>query len=845
MTPYTSYQLQSDVDAINAHVSKLLELAALDGYGIVSQVQEAVTQDQLAVAFDTTLNRITVTPGTFVTPAGQVFSIDSHVSDLLWPSDPLLYVALYSSIASTEGQSTYETTETLYTLPQYFMAVVNHDDLVAMGNTAIVLAVLRRSPELDEIDVTNLVTPQNRHVFSMLDLEHEALGAEVGDDQNPHGTGLDQVQIAGVSLLRQMHKTGFVLSAVDGAAGVPGNRVVRNMANLAQQDPIGRYVAPGSFYILLDAYPTQMPRVLSNTSGSEVPFTWQPGTNVFDFGPTDPGPITIDFFEVPDAEIQGSDVGVVTRFRRVSSGALISDGSIVYAGDASVDVSAYSGTALNLDVVVDNTGTYQVVPEMIGTLIPSASKVPTTSFPYTMQNTSQIAFGVTNSELYGRVSPPLGRLDVANSLFVGRYQFMYTIAVPEVRSVLQDPGSWVRLFTDTGFGSYSVSVSAAGGILTRNKRTVDSRYYNIVAGVLYLEARAYSEKHTYEYVIPANESKRFGRGFTEGKGTKPKPEGRAASATLTLLANLEAGDAVSVQFEPANPAIRKVYGTDFTGTNIVETAQALRDALLADALFATKATASAVNGVLTLVPNVLGEPGNAYTLTVAGTNMSTKVSVKSFQGGAAYTPNIIDVAGCMLNIHQPNQNFPYGTRIRVYLTDNLDESGDVNKYYSIVDIPFTAAHSYSVTLTQDQAAAINTAVVGYDLTKQFKVTIAVQGTDGNGQSVSDSVVLAENTIFEVDRFGDPYQFVTTKAAYASVTGMVATESVNVGAAKIVALGQALSRNSSKSRVAEISTNKERVLTVHDTRLMQPASLTTNPSTQSSALYFGLALSKVS
>ena len=35
-----------------------------------------------------------------------------------------------------------------------------------------------------------------------------------------------------------------------------------------------------------------------------------------------------------------------------------------------------------LDVVVSADGTYQVVPEIVGSLQPSKSKVPTTSFPY-------------------------------------------------------------------------------------------------------------------------------------------------------------------------------------------------------------------------------------------------------------------------------------------------------------------------------------------------------------------------------------------------------------------------------------------------------------------------------
>jgi len=71
-----------------------------------------------------------------------------------------------------------------------------------------------------------------------------------------------------------------------------------------------------------------------------------------------------------------------------------------------------------------------------------------------------------------------------------------------------------------------------------------------------------------------------------------------------------------------------------------------------------------------------------------------------------------------------------------------------------------------------------------------------------------------------------------------------TEAANTGAVKIVVLGQALSRNSSKSRVAEIATSREGVTAVRDTRIMHPASLTSNPVTQSAALYFGLSLTEL-
>lgn len=832
--PITSAWLQSQLDDINNRVSNLLAVAAGKGYGIVSSIVESRDPDQLAVAFNPELNRITVSAGTFVTGAGAAGTANGPISDLSWPLDPLLYVVAYTKPRSVTATSSYGIVVTALTDPESYIAIMDAAALAELGDNACLLAVLLRSDELDEVDTTALVVAGNRHVFSIQDAYHRSLFHQAGDDRNPHGTGLDQVSVGGVSLLRQIHATGFVISPKDSTPGVPGKLVSQVLTNVAQPDPIGRHVRPGDYYLLLDVYPTAVPKIVSATTGAEIEFTWVPQSNILDFGRDNPGTFTITYTHVKDAEIIGSDVGMVTRFRGTDAGTLVSDGALVQSVAGSVDVSAYSGMAMLLDVYVDRAGAYKVTPDIIGTIQPAKSTTPTISFPLALQSASQIAFAVSGSGLDGRVPPPLGRLTVTNKNFVGQYNFMYTISVPKLEAQL--------VFSVSGYGSYSAPVPFEVGTLLQGTKVIDTRYYNVVDGILYLEKRAYHQRSTYKYVVSAYESKRFFRGYTQQTGTNPTPEGIAATASVKILSSLTIGDAVVLKFDASNPPARKAFAVDFSGGTPTEIAVSLADALNLDPLFNTYAVATTAGAKVVITAVTLGAGGNAYTLTVDGTSTSTKFFATTFAGGSSYKPKIADATGAVLEICQPYQKFPDGALIRVYMTDNLAETDSATSYYHVVDVPLVQGTSvYTVTLTPAIMSDVNVSIIGYDLTKQFQASILLQGTDANGTAVSDQITITENIIHEVDEFGSPLQFVTTSAAYANLNGVVVTESANVGNAKIVALGQVLSRNSSKSRIAEITTSKKGVLAVRDARILHPATLDNNANNQGDAFVFGLAV----
>lgn len=835
MTPITSDWLQSQIDDVNNRVSNLLAVAAKNGYGIVSTTVESQTQDQLAVTWDSTLGRIVVSAGTFVTQSGAAGTSNGSISDLVWPLDDLLYVVSYVATDSSSVTSSYGIVTIALTEPHAYISVMDAPTLAALGDNACVLAVLRRSDEINEVDVTALISAGNRHVFSIRDEYHRTLFYQTPEARNPHGTGLDQVSVGGVSLLRQIHQTGFVSSPSDSTPGVPGVLVTKTF-NIAPQDPIGRHVTPGDYYLIMDVYPTAVPKIVSSTTNLEIEFTWATKSNIIDFGSTNPGSFTITYTHVQDAEIVGSDVGLVTNFRGTDTGTLVSDGGLVKSAAGSVDISAYNGMAMLLDVYVDKSGTYRVAPEIIGTIQPSQSTTPSVTFPLTLQNPSQLAFAITGSGLDARVSPPLGRLRVTNKSFVGQYNFMYTVSVPKVQTTLS--------FSSTGFGSYVAAVSFDVGTLLQGSKVIDPRYYNIVSGQLFLEKRAYSAKSTYTFITPAAESKRFFRGYTQQTGTNAAPDGIAATASIKILSALATGDAVSFKFDSANPPARKSFDSDFTGATPEAAAASLCNALNADPLFNTYAVASVVGAKIVATAITVGTDGNAYTLTVDGSSTSTKFYVVSFTGGTSYQPKIADVAGAVLEICQPYQHFPAGSLIRVYMTDNLSESGTSTSYYHVADIPLVANTSvYTLSLTAAVMSEVSVASVDYDTTQQFQASIMVQGTDASGSSVQDDVELTENIIYEVDEFGSPLQFVTTAGAYAKINGITVTSSANVGNTKIVALGQVLSRNSSKSRIAEIKTSKKGVLTVRDARILHPATLDSNATNQGDAFVFGLVVQK--
>lgn len=831
MTPFSSANLQDQLDAINSAVTKFLDIALMSGYGIVSANNESVAPENIKVVVDAETGKLEVTPGLFVTPSGQVGEVTGVIDDLIWPDTQIMYVVLYSTTTEIRAVSEYEEDVVAMTDTAFSVAVLDRAGLTTLGDSGVVIAVLRRSAELDEVDLTSLSYPENRPTASVTDNIHRSRTRYAPTTTNVHGIGIDQVAANGMSLLRQIHNIGFLAMPAGNVYGIPGKLVSVVVAGQAQQSAIGRYVAPGLFYYAMSAYPVARPKVVKD--GVDIDFSWVPGTNILNFGLTDPETFLLSFFRVTDLEIQGGDAGTITRFTGTDEAVCVSDGMLVTPADGSVDFSKYKGLALNVDVLVDAEGHYGTVPDVIGYVKPSVSKNVQASFPMTLPEPSQLGFAVVGAGLDGPVLPPSGRMQAVSKDVVGKYRFMYTLVTPATTTDL--------MFMPTGFGSYLALVGDTPGRLLRDGRLVRSGYYNIINGYLYLEARAYIPGASYVFETAAFESRRFQRGYLEVVGTRKAPAGIAATASLRLNAPTTPGDSVTLQFGSGNPAVIKTHGVDFSGTDVPSCLASLSAAFAADALFAEKATASVSGNLLVLSATTAGTPGNAYSISVAGTELSSKFSVSQFTGGASYSASPQDLIGAGLEIQQPFQELPNGTLLRVYVTGDLSQGAESTKYKRLVDIPLEAGtHRYAVAVDAAVAAGMSD-TVDYDVDAQFQAQLRVQGVDPNGVAVADTITLAECNIAETAEFGSSLQLQTTKAVYATVNGIVLASNANTGTAKIVFLTQALSRNSSRTRVAEAILDRERVLQVKDARVLAPATLSRTADIQGDALMFRLAL----
>lgn len=831
MTPFSSANLQDQLDAINTSLSKFLSIALASGYGIISTGNESVSPENIKVEVDPETGKLGVAPGLFVTPAGQVGEVTGTIDDLIWPDEPVMYVVLYSNTVETKAVSEYGEDVVVLTDPSFSVAVVDRAGLTALGESGIVVAVLRRSAELDEVDLTNLSYPENRPTAGVTDSSHRVRTRYAPTPTNAHGIGIDQVAANGMSLLRQIHNIGFLALPAGNIYGVPGKLVSMVVVGQAQQSPTGKYVPPGLFYYAMSAYPVARPKVIKD--GVDIDFSWEPGTNILNFGLTDPETFLLSFFRVTDIEIQGGDAGTITRFKGTDEAVCVSDGVLVTPADGAVDFSKYKGLALNVDVVVDAEGNYRTVPDVVGYVKPSVSKNVQASFPLTLSEPSQLGFAVVGAGLDGPVPPPSGRMRAVSKDVVGKYRFMYTLVTPAVTSNL--------MFMPTGFGSYLSLVGDTPGRLLRDGRLVRSGYYNIINGYLYLEARAYVPGASYVFETAAFESRRFQRGYLEVVGTRKAPAGIAATASIRLNAPTTPGDSVTLQFGSGNPAVIKTHGVDFSGVDTQSCLASLAAALAADALFAEKATASASGNLLVLSATAAGTPGNAYSVSVAGTELSSKFSVSQFAGGASYSSSPQDLIGAGLEILQPFQEIPEGTTLRIYVTGDLSQGAENTKYKRLADIPMVSGtHAYEVAVDAAVVANMPNAT-DYDVSTQFQAELRIQGVDPNGVAVADTITLSECNVAETAEFGNALQMQTTKAVYATVNGIVLSSSSNTGTAKIVFLTQALSRNSSRTRVAEAVLDRERVLRVHDARVLTPTTLNRTADIQGDALMFRLAL----
>lgn len=820
MTPFSGSNLDFNLTAIREDIAGLVALCTANGYGIVSSVLESEYPTAITVGYNG--SRVNVTPGMFVTPNGQTGFVRGSVTNLLWPDTDVLYVTVFCEESVRTSKDDYGVETWTTSSPTMFLDLLTGDQVQELGGAAVVVAVLSRLEGEHYVDLTQLTTSYNRVTWSLEDLEHRGMLNSAARHNNPHGTGLNQVSAGKYTVLAQMLDTGYVSSSSGTEPGVPGTWRTQTFKTEALPDSIGRVVAPGHYYLVLPTTPTATPVV----AGRE--FTWESGSAVLDFGDADPGPVTVSWFSAPGCDAAGLLSSVLSVLPK-GEATIVADGNIPDFDGGTFDTTKFNGMPSILDVYVDSDGKLVCAPDVIDTVVPATATAPTAPMPVDLAYPSQIGFRLRKSGLNTPLPPPLGTMVTASTDFVGRYRFTYTIAVPG--------GSETLALEDTGYGSYKAATSMwAPERLTIAGIPVGTSYWKARDGFVFLEARAF-QAGTCSLARGDFESARFRGDYYEATGTLPQPEGVHAQASIVIRGVPGIGDSVSVFLSADNPTVTKVWETAQAST--VAAAGWLAGQLNTDPLFADYCAASATASTVVLTSKKAGIEGNSYVLSVNMTSASTKVKVAGFTGGAPYTAQDTDVVGARLSIGLMQVGLPAGAAINVYATRNLDAGGKETEYRQVGSIPVQAGvFVYSHTVTAADVMALTRT---YDTASKFQTTIQLTGSDPLGSNLVESITITDADIYESRTPGSEADTVYSKNVYSKITNYIVTNASNTGSAEVVLLSSALSKNSSRARIARLATDGSVISKITDTRLLQPELFTMAHEVQTDGLLASLAI----
>lgn len=837
MTPFSSKLLTADLNRLQLRIAELLGLSGDSvNPGIVSQSIERLQPLQLAVSWNETTQRLQVTSGAALFADGSAATLSGDVTDLPWPDDSKLFMVLLIEVNNVQAMNKFNRPVELETYPTSYLQLMTPAEYDATDKThCVLLAVLTNTGAQRDIDQTELYYKLNRLNSVIKDVTHRAQAGKHVSDANAHGIAIDDVDINGVTLLLQLFQTGYIVPT-ETDYGIPGKRVSFKLDHEISIDPIGRYVSPGHYYALLQAMPTSKPLVRRVVTGYEVEATWIEGTALLDFGETDPGSVVVDFVAVSDLELVMKRVqSAALDFKGAVIGPVVSSGRVVESERATCDLGKFDGLSLDVAVEVDSTGALKTSPQIIEVVAINDAKSMTAD-PTKLDNYSQLAIGVVDSPMSSPIPNPDGSISVISTNFIGTRRVMYSYAV-------EGSAQELALFELPWGGAYiALVMSSWTGHVKRNGQVLADHYWRRYDLSLYVDSRAVRAGDVFTYECDAFDSGRNLSGYLEIIGTAPTPTGIAATASISLLTNdLDVSDVITVSFGSATNYVKLVPGVNFNvGSNVEATASSIAHALNTNMLFKRRAVASSANERVSITATRLGTDGNQYTLS-ATSESDNKFDVENFSGGSAtYEESKYDVVGLKLKINQPAGKLPDGTKLRVYMTNNIKNDSDAKLYYLMDE--------RNVENGPDHYINVTTAVVDeagteawYDADKAFYAKISISGTDVNGAQATETIELNDLSCYEPTfPRQERSRFAFTKRAWRKIDRWIALDVKNAGSTKLVFMAGARNKGSARCKIASVDHAGD-VASVTDARLLKPSTLNRNPIDQQAALIGGLAL----
>lgn len=296
-------------DALSRHLSYLTEslrertrFMSNNGYGIVDALNPKYNDSGSARPLWPVLNagdysKVTVYPGSAVTPRGDVITLNEAVTVTLTGisrgSETLVY-AQYTEVQTdeialtTDGQTMSvgfepKTIVSTALLNEYYDSNLFTGDVL---DRTVVLGVVIWS----DSDVPLLLTDTsngyswNRPWFSACDIEHRSyIGSGTPTVSNPHGLGLNDLAVGRLKPYDQLTNSGMILSMAKSVPGIAGSICSDVFAPTSiKLDTNGEitkrswFSRPGRLYVELTALPNVIFRAY--VGDQEIAIDWIAGT---------------------------------------------------------------------------------------------------------------------------------------------------------------------------------------------------------------------------------------------------------------------------------------------------------------------------------------------------------------------------------------------------------------------------------------------------------------------------------------------------------------------------------------------------------------------------------------
>lgn len=836
MTPFSAKQLDVELQRLQKRIAELLGLSgnAINA-GIVSQAIEKLQPLQLAVSWDAEIQRLQVTRGSVLFEDGSAATLSGTVTDLPWPDASLLFVVLLIETKPVTVENKFKRTVELESYPGSYLQLMTKTEYDAADRShCVLLAVLTNNGAQRDVDQTSLYYEQNRKNAVVRDVAHRASAGKYTSPANPHGIGIDEIDVNGVTLLSQLFQTGYMVPK-ETEYGIPGKRVSFKLDHEISIDPIGRFVEAGHYYAVLQAMPTSKPHVRNAVTGYEVA-AWIEGTSLIDFGFTDPGAVIVELVQAIDLELVPKRLqSTALEFRGVLEGPVVSGGKVVAPDKSTCDLGKFDGLSLDIAIEVDSAGLLKTSPQVIEVATISDTKSMTAD-AVTLDSYSQLAIGVVDSQMRSPIPQPDGSISVASAEFIGTRRLIYSISC-------DGNVEFLNLTSPGWTGALVASVTSEWtGYVKRNSEVLASHYWRRSGSSIYVDSRAVRDGDVFVYVVDAFDSGRNLTGHVEVVGTAPTPNGVAATASISLLTNaLDSSDVITVAFGSSTNYVKLAAGINFSvGLTIEATAMSISAALNNNALFKRRAVASYANERVSITAKRLGVEGNQYTLS-ATSETENKFDVDNFSGGSAtYEESKYDVVGLGFKINQPMGTLPPGAKLRVYMTNNVKSDSDAKQYYLLAERSIENGPDHSFNVSTAMVDELATAA-WYDVDKAFYAKISVSGVDVNGAQATETIELNDLSCYEPTF---PRQqrsrFAFTKRAWKKIERWIALDTKNVGSTKLVFMAGARNKGSVRCKIASVD-HAGSELAVFDARLLKPSTLNRNPVDQQATFIGALAL----